>query len=223
MNPLSLARALAARPALLAALGLGAGIAVLLSLVPNPLPVSVRPLVAWDAGATIFVSTLFWILRDDSAEDFSRRAERMDEGRHFILALCVFAAAASVWAILEEFRVAKDAQDVAKAGHVIFALLTVAISWTFVHTVFASHYAHEYFGDDDGKRRGGLNFPGKDGNPNWLDFTHFAFVIGVAAQTADVQIESREIRRTATWHGIVALLFNTVILALAVNLAASAF
>jgi uncharacterized membrane protein len=223
VNPLSLPRALAARPTLLAALAVGAGIALLLWLIPNPLPEGVRPLVAWDAGAAIFIVGLSWILRDDSAEDFARRAARMDEGRHFILALCVFAAAASVWAILQQFSVAKDALGAAKAGHVIFALLTVAISWTFVHTVFASHYAHEYFGDDHGKPRAGLKFPGKDRDPNWMDFTHFAFVIGVAAQTADVQIESRAIRRTVTWHGIIALLFNTVILALAVNLAASAF
>lgn len=223
MNPLSLPRALAARPTLLAALGVGVVLALLLTLAPNPVPESARPLVAWDCGATAFVAALFWMLRDDGPEEFSRRAKRIDEGRHFILALCVFAAAVSIWAILEEFRVAKDSEGAAKVGHVVFALITVAISWTFIHTVFASHYAHEYFGDDDGKRRGGLKFPGRERDPNWLDFTHFAFVIGVAAQTADIQIESRAIRRTVTWHGVVALLFNTVILALAVNLAASAF
>jgi uncharacterized membrane protein len=223
VNPLSLPRALFVRPILLSTLALGAALAGVLTLAPNPIPETTRLLVAWDAGALIYVTVLFWQLRDNDAKDFSRRAARIDEGRHFILALCVFAAAVSIWAILEEFRVAKDAHGAAKAGHAAFALVTVAISWTFVHTVFASHYAHEYFGDNDGKRRAGLKFPGEDRDPNWLDFTHFAFVIGVAAQTADVQIESRAIRRTATWHGIVALLFNTVILALAVNLAASAF
>jgi uncharacterized membrane protein len=220
---LILPRALVARPVLLIALALGAILAAVLTLAPNPVPESARLLAAWDCGAAIFVGALFWTLQDDSAEDFARRAERIDEGKHFVLALCVFAAAVSIWAILEEFKVAKDALGAAKVGHVVFALVTVAISWTFVHTVFASHYAHEYFGDDDGQRRGGLKFPGRDRDPNWLDFTHFAFVLGVAAQTADIQIESRSIRHTATWHGIVALLFNTVILALAVNLAASAF
>ncbi|MES1202619.1 MAG: DUF1345 domain-containing protein [Pseudomonadota bacterium] len=223
MNPLALPRALAARPILLASLGVGVALAVLLTLAPNPIPESARLLTAWDCGAATFVTALAWILRDDGADEFSRRARRMDEGRHFILALCIFAAAVSVLAILEEFKVAKDATGAAKAGHIIFALFTVALSWTFVHAVFASHYAHEYFGDEDGKRRAGLKFPGEARDPNWLDFVHFAFVIGVAAQTADVQIESREIRRTVTWHGIVALLFNTVILALAVNLAASVF
>ncbi len=160
MNPLSLPRAIIARPILLSALALGVVVGTVLTFAPNPIPESARFLVAWDCGAICFVTTLFWMLRDDDGEDFSRRAERMDEGRHFILALCIFAAAFSIWAILEEFRVAKDAHGAAKAGHIVFALITVAISWTFVHSVFASHYAHEFFGDDNGKPRAGLKFPG---------------------------------------------------------------
>ena len=72
-------------------------------------------------------------------------------------------------------------------------------------------------------RRGGLIFPGGDKTPDYWDFIHFAYVIGVANQTADVQIESRAIRRLVTIHGVVAFLFNTVVLALSINLAASLF
>ena len=208
---------------MLTALGLGLASAAVLYVAPNPLPATARPLVAWDIAALSFIAQVFWILRDDKPEDFSRRAGRMDEGRHLILLLCVAAAAVSIWAILAEFGFAKDAPAAHKGLHIALALVTVAISWTFTHTVFASHYAHEFYGGDGKTRREGLKFPGKNGAPNWTDFVHFAFVIGAAAQTADVQIESRTIRHTATWHGIIALLFNTAILALAVNLAASQF
>ena len=69
----------------------------------------------------------------------------------------------------------------------------------------------------------GLLFPGDEKDPGYWDFVHFAFVIGVANQTADVQIASTSVRRLVTWHGIVAFVFNTVILALSINATASLF
>ncbi|MBS0385382.1 MAG: DUF1345 domain-containing protein, partial [Proteobacteria bacterium] len=73
---------------------------------------------------------------------------------------------------------------------------------------------------DNNEARGGLIFPG-DLDPNFWDFLHFGLVIGVANQTADVQISSKAIRNIVTVHGIIAFVFNTVILALAINFAAS--
>ncbi|WP_392354599.1 DUF1345 domain-containing protein [Brevundimonas sp. LF-1] len=99
-------------------------------------------------------------------------------------------------------------------------MATIALSWLFVQTIFALHYAHEFYapaGTGQGDRQG-LMFPGEDDADYW-DFLHFALIIGVANQTADVQISSQRLRRIATVHSILAWLFNTVILALAVNLA----
>ena len=89
--------------------------------------------------------------------------------------------------------------------------------------IFALHYAHEYYGEGDrGRRRGGLNFPDDD-QPDYWDFIHFASIIGVAAQTADVAFTSKALRRTGTIHGMVAFVFNTVVLALTINLLAILF
>jgi uncharacterized membrane protein len=110
-----------------------------------------------------------------------------------------------------------------KGPHIAFVFATVALSWLFVHTSFAKHYAHEHFGPaTKGDIRKGLIFPG-DQEPDFGDFMHFALVIGVAAQTADIQISTKPIRRVVTLHGVLAFVFNTVILALTINLAASLF
>ena len=63
----------------------------------------------------------------------------------------------------------------------------------------------------------------EDEPPDYWDFLHFATIIGVAAQTADVAFGSKSMRRTGTVHGMVAFIFNTVVLALTINLLAGLF
>ena len=102
--------------------------------------------------------------------------------------------------------------------------LTIALSWAAVHTTFALHYAHDYYRDDGSP--GGLDFPSEDDDdkedPDYWDFVYFSFVIGMTAQTADVGITDRTIRRTVIAHGLVAFIYNAALVALMVNIAASA-
>ena len=51
------------------------------------------------------------------------------------------------------------------------------------------------------------------------EWTLFSLVLGMTFQVSDVQITSRKLRRLATVHGLLGFLFNTVIVALTVNLA----
>ena len=106
--------------------------------------------------------------------------------------------------------------------HVALAGLTVFLSWTFMQTMFALHYAHEYYIDRNGKPAGGLDFPG-DEKPDYWDFVYFAIVIGASAQTADVSITSKIIRRLVTLHSTVAFFFNAIILALTISIGAGLF
>jgi len=137
-----------------------------------------------------------------------------------VLPLAVFAALASIAVVIgEAVRVAGDRQEA--GGAAVLALATVALSWTFVHAIFAFHYAHAFYAPGaNGKDRGGLIFPGGEA-PGYWDFVHFSTIIGVAQQTADIQISDKALRRTATVHSVTAFLFNTVIVALTVNLAVS--
>jgi uncharacterized membrane protein len=103
---------------------------------------------------------------------------------------------------------------------VLVTAATVVLSWTFTHIVFTLHYANIYYRPNEEGTAGGLEFPGKRA-PDYRDFVYYAFVIGCAAQTGDVNTTSIAMRRVSLIHGIVAFGFNTAILALTINVGAS--
>jgi uncharacterized membrane protein len=88
--------------------------------------------------------------------------------------------------------------------------------------IFTLHYAHEYYDPRNGKGSvPPLTFPG-DEQPDYWDFAYFSFVIGMTSQVSDVGVSCRPIRRTVLAHGVVSFVFNAALLALTVNIAASA-
>jgi len=109
--------------------------------------------------------------------------------------------------------------------HMALGIISVVLGWLCIHTMLAFHYAYEYYGtdassppDEKGHRRhvGGLDFPGSDA-PDALSFVYFSFVVAMTAQVSDVTVTSNPMRRLVLLHGILAFFFNTVILAVAVN------
>ena len=196
-------------------LGLVVLIAVV-ALTPGQWDWPTRIAAGWGAGALAFlVLTFARLCRSRSVEAIRKRAAEMDQAGGAVLPLSLLAAAASVFIIVMEAASGKPS-----AASALFSLGVIALSWLFVHVIFTLHYAHEFYDPaDKGKGdRQGLIFPGEDDADYW-DFLHFALIIGVANQTADIQISSQKLRRIATLHSLVAFLFNTVILALAVNMA----
>jgi len=147
-----------------------------------------------------------------------RRAALQDEGQFTILALTVGAARASLGAILAEFGTSAVGAS-RPPSQLILAILTILLSWALIHTIFALHYAHEYYDETAGQ---GMAFPGGEAHPDYWDFVYFSFVIGMTSQVSDVAITSKLIRRTVAAHGVVSFLFNAALLALTVNIAAGA-
>ncbi len=102
------------------------------------------------------------------------------------------------------------------------AIATILLSWTFVHTIFSFHYAHEYYGERRDGILGGLNFPATR-SPDYRDFLYFSLVIGMTSQVSDVaDLPARSIRRVAAMHGVLSFFFNLVVLALTVNMIVAA-
>jgi uncharacterized membrane protein len=184
-----------------------------------------RLLIAWNAGTWLYFFLSGIMFYTATTESMRRRARDSDEGRFFILILTSFAAIASIAAIIAQLAATKDMTGLHKGLHVALAGVTILSAWFFIHLIYASHYAHEYFDELDqepGKEprdAGGLHFPGTD-HPDYLDFVYFSFIIGVASQTADVEITSREMRRVSLMHSILAFFFNSAVLALTINIAA---
>lgn len=209
MKLISPLRHLRHRPALL--LGAAAGLVAFLAA-QRLLQESSALLMGWSAGVAVYLLIALWSAGDADPRHIRKRAVLLDEGGAVILILTVGAAIASMGAIILELARAKNG---AGAG---LAAVTVVLSWCFIHTVFAFHYAHAYYGGDgDG---GCLDFPGS-AKPLYWDFLYFSFVIGMTAQVADVQTKTTGMRKLVLAHGVVAFFFNTAILALGVNLAAS--
>ncbi len=213
----------AARPRLIA--GFLVGVVVYLASGPWITSDITRGLISWDVAVVTFVALALSSMVDCNHEHMKKRALEHDEGKHFILLLTLVAAVASVAALGAELATAKGA-DAGKEGlQVALGAGTIALSWGFVQTVFALHYAHDYYMAHEachGEHREGLDFPG-DEPPDYWDFMHFAIIIGATAQTADITIVSKAMRRVSTLHSLIAFAFNTAILALMINLAASLF
>lgn len=178
-----------------------------------------RLALGWDVGVGLFlIESAFKLGRTRGADAIRKRAAALDEAGPAVLPLALIGATASVAVVVgEAVRVAGGGGSTASAA--ILALTTVVLSWLFVHVMFAFHYAHVFYLQDGRKDRGGLLFPGDDPEPDYWDFLHFSLIIGVASQTADVQITDRRLRRTSTVHSVTSFVFNTVVVALTVNLA----
>lgn len=180
---------------------------------------SSRLALGWDVGVGLYLlDAAIKLARTRTVVDIRTRATAVDEAGPAVLPLALIAALASITVVIgEAVRIASDGGSA--SGPAVLALVTVALSWTFVHVIFAFHYAHIFYAPDtQGKDRGGLMFPGDDAEPDYWDFLHFSLIIGVAAQTADVQIVDKGLRRTSTVHSVTAFIFNTVVVALTVNL-----
>jgi uncharacterized membrane protein len=212
-----------ARPRLALCLAMGIFVGLLLPHSWRPIT---RMLVTWNLATIAYVVLVSLMMTGETSETIRRRAAMQDEGRLVVLSLAIVAATASIFAIVAQLATLKDATGWAKYLHLGLAAGTIISSWFFVHIMFALHYAHEYYDEwETGKGiakqlRGGLEFPGTSSKPDYVDFLYFSFVIGVASQTADVNITSKTMRGVALVHCVLSFFFNTTILALTINIAA---
>jgi uncharacterized membrane protein len=207
-------RIVRARPRLFLAALLGAILGVML---PAEWRLATRLLVSWDAGVAIYLTLAYSSMINSDADRIRRRAALLDEDRRVFLLLTAGAALASLLAIVVQLS-AKEAGH--QPAHLALAVATIALSWAFTHTIFALHYAHEFYFEAR-EEGGGLAFPGK-GAPDYWDFLYFSLVIGMTSQVSDVAVTAKSIRRTDSAHGVLSFFFNATLLALMVNIAASA-
>ena len=192
---------------------------LVLALLPPSLRWATRLLLAWDVTAAIYVGfALLMMLRCDD-ETCRLRASLYDQSDWVIMAIIIASAAASFVAIFAELAAIKSQGASALPG-LLMTGVTVALSWTFTHVVFTLHYANLYYRPHDAGPPGGLDFPGEHA-PDYRDFLYYAFVIGCACQTGDVNTATHEMRLITLIHGVVAFAFNTAILAFTFNVGAS--
>ena len=180
-------------------------------------------LLGFNGGAVVFLVAIGLMVSRATVAEMRRRAATEDEDRDTVLVLSAFVAVAVLLTILIELHGVKDLSPDQGRFHIALSAATILLSWFFMNTMFALHYAHKYYGDVDPslgyKSRGGIVFPGQH-DPDYWDFLYFSFVIGMTFQVSDVQVEDHGLRRLVLAHGVVAFLFNVIILAVTINIIA---
>lgn len=199
-------------------------IAVLVAvLLPGWIGLPTRILSIWDSAMLCFLTVTWWAMLQATPDSMRRKAQQQDVGLVLMLSLLTAVACISVLAIAFMLRDNQDVSQGLLVIHLLLSFLTIVGSWLVVHTIFALHYAHGYY--QDGSRSlqqdkaEGLDFPG-DIEPDYWDFLYFSFVIGMTSQVSDVEILSRSLRRLSLGHGVLSFFFNTMILAMSINVIA---
>lgn len=192
------------------------GIAVWLSIgrfADGPL----RFIIAGDSFFVVYLIVTGVFMSGQTPERMRKRSDFEDEGILVITLITLTAVSLSLGAIFMALH-----SHGAEVKLITFSLASVPLGWLTFHTVMASHYAHlYYFPKRTGSQRndmGGLEFP-ETKEPTAWDFLYYSFVIGMTAQVSDVQVANADLRRVTLLHGIVSFFYNTVLLALAVNVA----
>ncbi len=184
---------------------------------------ALKPALAWDLTVIAYLIPTIAIIRDPDTARMRQRAKAIDIGLWEIVTIVVLAGAFSLFAVGVVLEHAKEAQGAEQAFHIGIGVLTVFLSWLALHVIYAVHYAHLFYDPaerkGDGGVLGGLEFPGTK-EPDYWDFVYFSLVVGMTCQVSDVQITARHMRHLATAQGVIAFFYNTVVVALAVNIAA---
>jgi len=210
------------RPRLLSSLAAGA---VCSLLVTGGQRLAMRLLVGWDVAVLCYlVLIVTTLVACATPESMGRRAQTLYAGRWLMLGVTTLAAAASLAAVATLLGDVHQQPRDKIAWHVALGAVTIVASWLFLHSMYALDYAHAYYyrpGYKDRSRPpGGLGFPDEP-HPDYWDFLYFSFVVGMTCQVSDVTVQNRHLRRLVLVHGVIAFFFNTVVLALAINITAS--
>ena len=182
-----------------------------------------RLVVSWDVGTLVYLGLAWMIIGCADAASTRAHVLAQDSSTFFIFLFVLGAACASVVAIGFVVATIKGLPFWSKAWHLALTVTALLSSWTLIHTVFAFHYAHRFYRDEQVKppRPGGLAFPG-GAAPDYMDFAYYSFVVGMTSQVSDVQAVSPAMRRMTLVHGMLAFIFNIAVLALSINTIASA-
>jgi uncharacterized membrane protein len=167
----------------------------------------------------IIMSWVSFFITD--SKQIREQAKVQDPSRTIIFIIIIISTLASFFAVLL-LILSKGENDNTSSLRIAVAVAGMLFSWFLIHTIFTLRYAHIFYGDHETKpntHAGGLEFPG-DSKPEYLDFAYYSFVLGMTFQVSDVQITSKRLRSLAMLQGLLSFVFNTIMIALTINLIA---
>ena len=167
-------------------------------------------LAAFDVAAVVFLLAVSTLFRRGEAGQMREASERNDANRAGLLALTGVTMIVILVAVASELKGQNDTVAIA------LVITTLVLAWLFSNTIYALHYAHLYYRQDDGKDARGLKIPECD-EPDYWDFIYVSFCLGMTFQTSDVDITSRRMRLVVTGQCLAAFVFNLGVIAFTIN------
>ena len=203
------------RPHLALAIGLGIVVGLVLPGAYHPLT---RALFGWNCAVWVYLVSMMWMMATADHRKVRAIADKQDESAGLVLLSLTIGAVLSFSAIVWELGEIPHLKPDQRAWRYLFTAVTVLGSWLLVGVLFCFHYAHMYY-RSSGKQRP-LEFPAGLSEPDYWDFLYFSFTIAVAAQTSDVTVLTRPMRKLVLGHSVLSFFFNLAILGLSINIAA---
>jgi uncharacterized membrane protein len=203
-------RLLSARRALI---GLSAGVAagILVAFLATP---RLLPLVCWTVTVAVVLTWAWWISWPQDSEGTKRLAEQESSTTSTDLWLLA-AAVASLAVVVVALVQSSTEHSATSTASVILSVISVALSWGLVNTVYAFKYARLYYlGEPD---TGGIDFK-QEAEPTYSDFAYLAFTVGMSFAVSETEPTSTRTRRVALGHALISYAFGTGVLAVAINL-----
>jgi len=188
-------------------------------------PPGLSSLMGWNVACLVFLAPTAWMMWRDDERTVRARAAYEDEGQTLttviVLAVVLASLAATVVAMREAKAVGIHASGAASWTWAL-SVTTLVLGWVMIQTVFTLRYAHRYFGDgdDDGVIDRGIKFPGAPPK-TYQDFIYLAVCVGATAQVSDVNVTTARYRHLVTQHAALAFFYNTMVLALGINILAT--
>ena len=192
----------------------GIGLAVTFGLARESWPI--RIVSGWNALAFTMLCFLWTVIWRADAKLTKQHAAADDPGRATVWVVALLSCTFSLFAAVVLLRQARTLAPERASIWIVLCLIAVACSWSLTHTSWAMRYAHLFYREDH-EGVGGLTFPGEQ-PPDAFDFAYFAFTVGICFQTSDVNVPSRQIRRSVLFHACQSFVYTTAIVALALNL-----
>jgi uncharacterized membrane protein len=194
------------------------GIACALAL-PASWLLLTRILFGWNITVWLYLISMAHLTIHATHAKVRTIAAQQDKKGPIVLAIMSAAAVASLCAIVLELAQVKGLGQDQRMLHYGFTAITVLGSWLLLGTLFTFHYAHMFYQTPSHARP--LAFPGTEPDPDYWDFLYFSLTIAVAAQTSDVTVLTRPMRKIVLGQSVLSFFFNLAVLGLSINIAAS--
>jgi uncharacterized membrane protein len=192
--------------------------AVVGSLIPGE--TLLRTLAAWDLYAAIYLALTWLAVRRSDAATLRAVSARPDRRAlltgWLVTSPAQFSQAAAAVALVATVLAMPQARELGVDEGWVLAVCLVAVvaSWLVLQTGFLLTYVATH------DEHGGLDFPGGT-SPGLVDFVYFTVAVGTTFGTTDVSVTATAMRRQVLAHGVLAFVFNTLVLTVAITFTTS--